>query len=66
MGEMDGVTMARALRKENETVQIIFVTPGEFQIQVPPTLPLLHQSPVQHREELVPVHRLHEIVHRYL
>ena len=26
MGEMDGVTMARALRKENETVQIIFVT----------------------------------------
>lgn len=26
MGKMDGVTMARTLRKENETVQIIFVT----------------------------------------
>lgn len=26
MGEMDGVTMARKIRRENETVQIIFVT----------------------------------------
>lgn len=26
MGEMDGVTMARQIRRENETVQIIFVT----------------------------------------
>ncbi len=26
MGEMDGVTMAKKLRKENDTVQIIFIT----------------------------------------
>lgn len=26
MGEMDGVTMAKRLRRENETVQIVFVT----------------------------------------
>jgi len=26
MGQMDGVTMAKAIRKENETVQIIFIT----------------------------------------
>lgn len=26
MGEMDGVTMAKAIRKQNETVQIIFIT----------------------------------------
>ena len=26
MGQMDGVTMAKSIRKENETVQIIFIT----------------------------------------
>ena len=26
MGDMDGVTMAKHLRKENDTVQIIFIT----------------------------------------
>lgn len=26
MGEMDGVTMARQIRRENETVQIVFIT----------------------------------------
>ena len=26
MGEMDGVTMAKKLRKENDTVQIVFIT----------------------------------------
>ncbi len=26
MGEMDGVTMAKAVRKENETVQIVFIS----------------------------------------
>ena len=26
MGEMDGVTMAKAIRKQNETVQIVFIT----------------------------------------
>ena len=27
MGAMDGVTMARKLRQDNQTVQIIFITP---------------------------------------
>ena len=26
MGEMDGVTMAKILRRENDTVQIVFIT----------------------------------------
>ena len=26
MGAMDGVTMAKKLRKENDTIQIIFIT----------------------------------------
>ena len=26
MGDMDGVTMAKKIRKDNETVQIVFIT----------------------------------------
>lgn len=56
MGEMDGVTMAKSVRRENETVQIIFITGYSEYISEGYEVSALHylMKPV-HKEKLFEV-----------